>query len=252
MILLKDNVPFLVCPLCGQNVLAREAIERLDAVCAEPKLTNALIAQCLEIEREHGAELPLQVVLKLCEKFPQNETVAFMAVTLSDFNPSIVHQYLVAFSDDAREIPFAVDFLEGALKFRNLRHASLFRAYITNKLKGNIRTRWLENLDDMSSSFVGKELKGASLISLYIIYFVSIALNVGVTIMLLLLQLDFLINVLIGGLVLCVEIVLIYVHNRQAGHRSLIGDFERGLMVTFLCSLAVIVGASLVAGLINF
>jgi hypothetical protein len=245
-ILMKDKVPFLVCPLCSENVLARDGAGLLDELCADPKLTNAIIAQCIKIEQEFGPELPLQVILKLCENFPENEQAAYLAISMSGFTPVMVEQYLTAFADNTKEVPFAVDFLEGALKYRNLRFAALFRKYIDSKLSGNVKTRWVEQLTQLSSQYTGKELTGTALYTLYGFYIVSTLINAGVAIAFFFLRWQFLVGAMAVGVVLCIEIFTLYFHNKKFGNRSLIGDTERVLMVMFMCSLVVIVGGAVI------
>jgi len=77
-LLLKQGLMFLVCPLCAENIAARESKEALEQIYEVPLALNENIAQVLRLEKKYGPQLPYQILLVLKSKFPHNEQIAFL------------------------------------------------------------------------------------------------------------------------------------------------------------------------------
>ena len=145
-LLLKGNIPFLVCPLCAGNISTREALALLDAMCADSKKISANIAKCLSLEKKYGPQMPAQILMAMQRHFPNNEEIAYLALKMSGFPQSGVRGYLQVFASVAKPVAFATAFLDKALVGTNLYLGDLFEKYINNKLKGVEQKRYIAEI----------------------------------------------------------------------------------------------------------
>jgi len=250
-ILLKKGVPFLICPLCGENLSARQAMATLEVICADARKLNENIAHCLKLEEKYGPELPLQILSVIEKFFPHNEEVAFLVVKMAGYGSYAVRGYLTNFASVKTPVPFAEEFMQKSLTFRNLGFADLFTQYINNKFTGKQQFVWKERIKEALASYKPKEHgKGATTL-LFLYYILFAVVNIALSGFFILVNLNILFYIVITIGVLFIEIAFIYFHNRKYGDRLQISDAERALMVTFMCSMVIAVGGIFLGALIS-
>jgi len=250
-LLIKSGIPFLICPLCGENLSAREGIAMLDIVCADSKKLHDNIAQCIKLEDKYGPQLPLQILTVLAKYFPHNEEVSYLIVRMSGYSSLAVKQHLSGFASVKKTASFSEDFLENSLNFRHMCWADLFEKYINNRLVGNAQQRWLEKLREMRESYRPSGRENRSTVFLYLYYLLCGIINLSLVALFIIVSWGILVNVVVAIVILFSEIVLLYFHHKKFGDRLEISEFERALMVCFMCSLVIAMGGVFVGALIT-
>ena len=250
-LLLKQGLMFLICPLCAENIAAREAKEALEVIYANPARLTENIAQVLRLEKKYGPQLPYQILLILKRNFPHNEEIAFLALKMSGYNSFILKEYLTNFAKFQKPVSFAAEVLENCLIPKNWELLPLFEQYIKNKTAGNAQARWLDKFREMSVAAAATPTKTTANKLIYTFYIGCGILNIALAGMFIILNLMLAINVLIAVVVLCIEMSVLYYHAKKYGTRLTISDTERALMVIFMCTIVVVVGGVFLGALIK-
>ena len=251
-LLLKQGLLFLVCPLCAENIGARESKEALELLYANPAALTENIAHVLRLEKKYGPQLPYQVLLVLKKHFPHNEEVAFLTLKMSGYNSFLLKEYLTNFAKFQKPVSFASEVLENGLTPRNWELAALFEQYIKNKTAGAVNTRWTEKLREMNAAIAANPPTNTANRLIYAFYIACTALNVALAAVLIILTIPLAISVLAALAILCLEMTVLYQHAKKYGNRLTVGDTERALMVMFMCSIVVLVGGVFLGELIRF
>ena len=242
IILVNGKTPFLVCPQCAESASTGECVMLLDAVAAAPNKMRDMIELCIELEKLHGGELPLQVLFKLAENHPHNEEIAWLIVRMSDFNPINVHKYLTTFSVTQNTVPWAEDFLDGALCYRNMQWYNFFEQYIANKLAKNQQKEWQQKFNDLKTRYTARSSESDGLAFLYVYYVAGAVLNAALTAMFIFTKWHFFVYTLIAVVAFAVEVFVLFIHFKQHGNRITMSNRERLFLVIFLCSIALLGG----------
>lgn len=250
-ILLKQGLVFLVCPLCGENIGARESRESLELIYANPARVTENIAKVLLLERKYGPQLPFQILLVLKKNFPQNEQIAFLALKMSGYNSFALKEYLMNFAGAPKPVSFAAEVLENGLVAKNWELSPLFEQYIKNKTTGNANARWLEKLREINAAVAAAPANTAANTLIYVFYIACGIINVALATAFIVLEISFAISVFVTAALLCIEMFVMYRHARKYGTRLTISNTERALMVAFMCSIVVAVGGVFLGALIT-
>jgi len=251
-LLLKQGLNFLVCPLCAENIIAREANEALEKIYADPAALTENIAQVLRLEKKYGPRLPYQVLLILKKNFPHNEEVAFLTLKMSGYNSFILKEYLTNFAKFQKPVSFAAEVLENGLVPKHWELAPLFEQYIKNKTAGSTTTRFLEKLREMNASIAANPPQKTASALMYTFYIMGSILNIGLTATLIIIRINFAFRLLIALAPLLLEMFVLYRHAKKYGNRLTIPDRERALMVLFMCSIVLVVGGVFVGALVRW
>lgn len=254
-ILAKDGVPFLVCPMCKGNISAKDAADKLVQKCNDKDKVHEVIGDCIALELQYGPQLPYLVLATLCENFPKMEEPAFLLVRLSNFDSGLMYLYLQNFAkikSNPKDTPWAVEFLEEALRYKNMLYADLLSAYIENKCDKAKQEKYFKILEKLRKEYNDKSASPKSTKLLYWIYVCSAVFNVLLLPLFMLIpQLNLLLTFSISVLAVCLEVGLMFWHNKSFGNRLSMTNRERLFMVIFLSSLFVALGAGIIGGFIK-
>lgn len=259
-LLLKSNVPFLVCPLCGASISNHEATTLLDKRCCDASQMNNITADCIALEAKYGPELPWLILSRVVANFPHLESPAYLLTKLSGFAPSAVWEYLKRFANlksQPENVPWAEDFLDTCLTYRNMEFADLFAAYIENKVRSAKQDDYRKKLAELREEYTYKANNPLSTKLLLLLYYASAVLNVLLfpAFMLLsgwlapLVGMYYAINIALSILVVCGEVGLLFWHNRVFGNRLNMSQPERLAMVVFMASMVFAIGASIMGSI---
>jgi predicted RNA-binding Zn-ribbon protein involved in translation (DUF1610 family) len=250
-ILLKDGIPFLVCPICGANIGFREATENLKKRCADGNTVHTVIADAIALELNYGAELPFRILTTVAENFPRMEEPAYLLVRLSGYDRNLVRAYLEQFSEiksDKGNISWAQDFLDTIITYGNMDFAELIEQYIENKLPQNKKRDYLDRVQKLKEEYRNRSNDPRSTKLLFAIYIVGAVLNVLILPLLMITPFSIILTFPIAMALLVVEMGFMFWHNRSWGNRLGVEGKEKLLMVIFLCSMFFALGAGVIAG----
>lgn len=250
-ILLKKGIPFLICPLCGESISAKQSAAVLQEMCSDPKMINENLLQCIKLEEKFGPSLPLQILAVLTENFPYNEDVAYLTVKMRGYSGLAVKQYLLAFSESKKKVPYADDFLDNAMTGKNMVWGHLFEKYIENRLSGSKQKWFRERIREMRAAYGSKETEERAVGVLYFLYIVCGIVNIALAGLFLFLNWHIIFYVMMALGVLSIEISLMYIYSRNFNEEIEIVGIERALMVAYMCSIVVAVGGVFLGALIT-
>ena len=248
-ILLKENIPFVVCPKCTGNVSGREAAEALKVKCNDKDKINDIIADCIALEVQYGPKLPFMVLAMVADNFPRMESPAYLLVKLAGFDTASVRMYLDAFAgvkSDPKNVPWAKEFLDNAVAYRNMEFAPLFVSYIENKLGKDDKEKYLNKVDKLKKEYTVKSDSPEAVRLLMMLYVISAVVNVLLLPFFLLTDFHFGLNILIAIAFVCAEVGLMSWHHKVFGNKLGMTDRERLWMTVFMCSLFFAFGAGII------
>ena len=259
-LLLKSNVPFLVCPLCGEAISNNEAATLLDSKCRDQANLNDLTADCIVLEAQYGPELPFMILRQVVENFPQMESPTYLLTKLSGYDMAAVRAYLQRFANfpsQPSNVPWAEDFLDTCLTYRNMEFADLFAAYIENKIRPAKQDEYRKKLAQLREEYTYKANNPLSTKLLMILYYASAVINVLLFPSFMLLSgwlapmvgMYYTINIAIAILTVCLEIGLLYWHHHVFGNRLGMSQPERIAMVVFMSSMVFAIGAAIMGSI---
>ncbi len=254
-ILVKDSIPFLVCPMCGNSISNREATTTLNQKCADIDNVNDLIADCIALEIQYGPEMPIMILAKLADNFPQMESPAYLLTKLARYSVAAVHMYLKSFAEiksDPKNVPWAEEFLDNCISYSNMEFADLFIQYIQNKVRKEKKQEYIDKVEKLRKEYTFKAKDPNSTKLLMALYIAASILNVLLFPVFMLISgsfsasglLYFLINITIAIVVITIEITLMFWHQKVYGNRLSMSDKERIWMVIFISSFIFAIGAS--------
>jgi len=242
---------FFTCKHCGENVPLRQAVSYITEMCEDPTLVNNVVNMCLHLEETDDIEIPLTIMQVLRDKNPYNEMVAYTHLRMSGYEQNYMRHYLDTFAAVKGEKPFAEDFLEHALQPQNAIMCSLIETYITNKLPAKKQKEYLQKLVGMKEQYVGRVGDGDGLFSMYALYLVGAAINVGLVFLFIFVDLhQFVFYILAGMAIFGAEMLALYVHNRIYGNRLGMKQTEVTLLICFLCSVPIAIAGMIIGGLL--
>lgn len=250
-ILLKDNVPFLVCPVCGENIGFREATDSLNKRCTDKDAVHGVIADAIALELDYGAELPFRILTTVAENFPRMEEPAYLLVHLSGYDRNMVHVYLEQFSEiksNPDNVSWAKGFLDTIINYANMEFADLINQYIENKLPQNKKEEYLNRVRMLREEYTAKAQNPRSTKLLFAIYITSSILNILILPLLMLTPLGIILTFLIAMLLVAAEMGFMFWHNMAWGNRLGVDGKEKLFMVIFLCSMFFALGSGIIAG----
>jgi hypothetical protein len=242
LIITREQDLFVVCPTCDEKISVTEAVESLDKLCAKPSLVTEIIAKCLELEKDHGEDLPLAVLSIVAKNFPYNEEVAYLIVRMSDFEPHLVRSYLLKFKETRKRTAFTEDFLTKGMSVRNMEFANMFEEYITNKLPPKRAEKYIELLRELKHGYTKTSSSSTAIGLLYGFYGVASALNVGAVFWFIFDNMPLFAHILVGLGLVVLEILFMFLHNRSYGSRLEISKTERLLMTIYMSSVVILIG----------
>jgi hypothetical protein len=146
--------------------------------------------------------------------------------------------------------PFAADFLDRVLEPKNMGMLPLFTKYVDNKLPPNVQKKYRETLDLLKGEYLNGPGAGEGMRLLYVYYTAGSLINAGLVILFMLLNLHFAFNVLIAMVVFCVELILLFLHNRSFGNRIGIAARERVFLAVFLSSVPLAIAGVVIGALV--
>lgn len=250
-ILLKDGVPFLVCPICGENISFRGAADNLKNRCADKDTVHDVIADAIALELDYGAELPFRVLTAVCENFPHMEEPAYLLVHLSGYDRNLVRVYLEQFGgikSEPNNVSWAKDFLDTIITYANMEFADLINQYIENKLPQNKKAEYLNRVRMLREEYVKKAQDPRSTKLLFAIYITSSVLNILILPLLMMTPLGIILTFLIAMVLVAFEMGFMFWHNIVWGNRLGVDGKEKLLMVIFICSMFFALGSGIIAG----
>lgn len=254
-LLVKDNVPFLVCPVCGESISNQESTALLRDRCHDADNVNNVIADCITLELQYGPELPYLVLCEIVEAFPHQESPAYLLTKMAGYSVAAVRAYLKNFApikSEPSNVAWAEEFLDNCLTYQNMEFADLFLTYIQNKITPSHQNKYFEKLQKLRKEYTFKASNPRSTKTLMALYIVSSVLNVLLfpTFMLLsgwlapILTMYYAINIGISIILVCVEVLLLYIHHQVYGNRLGMPQRERLWMVIFLSTMIFALGAA--------
>jgi hypothetical protein len=251
-ILLKENIPFLICPCCSGTISNRECRAFLEKRCGDKDKVHGVIADCIALEINYGKELPFMVLTVLCDNFPRMEEPAFLLVKLSDFDWSITRTYLETFSEiksNSDNVPWAAEFLDEAITYRSMEFADFFVQYIENKLEENKKQKYLDKVERLRKEYTDKASNPKSTKLLFALYIASSIINVLTLPLFIFTDMFYLINISIAVILVMAEIGFMFLHNKVFGNRLSMDERERLFMVIFMCSLFFALGSGIIGSI---
>lgn len=259
-LLLKRNVPFLVCPMCGQSISSGEAMGLLRNKCKDADSINDLIADCIALEMQYGPDLPFMILGEITENFPKMESPAYLITKMTGYEVAAVRLYLQTFASVKSEpgnVPWAEEFLDNCLNYRNMEFADLFLAYIENKIRPDKQAFYRDKVVQLRKEYTFKASNPRSTKWLLALYGGASVLNVLLfpVFMLLsgvlspLITMYYAVNLSIAIFVVCAEVGLLFLHNKIYGNRLGMSDKERLWMVIFLASMVFVLGAAVMGSI---
>lgn len=259
-LLLKSNVPFLICPMCGQSISSAEAKNILQSKCQDKDSVNDLIADCIALEMQYGPELPFMILGELIDNFPYLESPAYLITKLTGYEVGAMRSYLKAFAgtkSDPGNVPWAEEFLDNCLDYRNMEFADLFIAYIENKIRPEKQAAYKAKVQKLRKEYTFKASNPSSTKWLYALYIGSAILNVLLFPCFMLLSgilsqfapLHVVVNMALAMSAVCLEILLMFIHHKIFGNRLGMSNRERILMAIFMSSIVFVVGAGIMGSI---
>lgn len=251
-VLIKPKLKYFYCPHCTNPVSSNEAVTHLDTLCSSPAKTGEIMKTCLDLERQHGPFVPIQILSVLEKHQPFNENVAFTLVRMSGYAQNVVSIYLSKFAQIKKEVPFASEFLDNVLKPEFTPMVNKLSEYIENKLPDNQKRRFKQQLADMKSAYVNrKEISTSGLILLYGYYAFGTVVNLILSACFMwVFNLQLVINIFILMFAFLLEIGMLFMHYKVYGNRLGIQKTERILLTIFSSSIIISIG-SLVIGAVT-
>jgi predicted RNA-binding Zn-ribbon protein involved in translation (DUF1610 family) len=250
-ILLKDGIPFLVCPMCGATIGFREATNTLEKKCTNKDAVHSVIADAIALEMNYGAELPYKILTTVCENFPRMEEPAYLLVRLSGYNPILVKTYLEQYGgikSDPNNVPWAADFLDLIIDYGNMDIADLIIQYIENKLPQSKKKKYFDRVNVLQKEYTAKSTDPRSAKLLFVLYITGTAANILILPLLMMTNLGILLTFIISMLLVSIEMGFMFWHNKEWGNRISIDEKEKLLMVIFICSMFFALGAGVISG----
>lgn len=254
-LLVKDNVPFLVCPVCNESISNQESTTLLHERCHDADRINDVIADCIALELQYGPELPYLVLCEIVDAFPRQESPAYLLTKMAGYSVAAVRAYLRNFASIKSEtdnVPWAEEFLDNCLTYQNMEFADLFSTYIQNKVAPANQAKYFDKLQQLRKEYTFKANNPRSTKTLMVLYTVSSVVNVLLFPLFMLLSgwlapilsMFYAINIGISIIVVCVEVLLLYIHHQVYGNRLGMSQRERLWMVIFLSSMIFALGAA--------
>jgi predicted RNA-binding Zn-ribbon protein involved in translation (DUF1610 family) len=250
-ILLKDGVPFLVCPMCGGTVSFREAAEELNKRCSNKDTVHSVIADAIALEISYGAELPYKILTTVSENFPRMEEPAYLLVRLSGYNNTLVRAYLEEFGEiksDTGNISWAEEFLDCIITYGNMEMSDLIVKYIDSKIPQSKKQKYFDRVEKLRKEYTAKASDPKSTKLLFAIYITGAALNILSLPLLMLTPFGIMLTFMMAMLLVLAEMGFMFWHNKVWGNRLRVVGKEKLLMVIFICSMFFALGAGVVAG----
>jgi hypothetical protein len=251
-ILLKDNIPFLVCPVCSGTVSNNEAANVLNKKCNDKDNVSEVIADCIALEVRYGQELPFMVLATLCDNFPRMEQPAYLLTKLSGYDFPAVRMYLEKFSgikSEPHNVPWAEEFLNSCISYQNMEFADRFMAYAENKLAPDKKQKYIDKIEALRKQYTAKAADPKSTRLLLMLYIMSAIANVVLLPLFIFTEMIFVINIVIAMTLISAEIGLLFWHNKAFGNRLGMTERERLYMVIFMCSLFFALGAGVIGSI---
>lgn len=240
---------YFQCPNCKEQFPVSQAVSLLNTMCLDPTNADDILDMCLDLEESGEEELALGIIEILKDTQPQDEQLAFTFVRLSGYEPMTVKHYLESFAGAKGIKPFAEDFLESAMEPRNLASIGLLYKYIENKLPAARQKAFKERLEMIKSEYVGTNVaEGVKF--MYIYYIVCTVINLALIVVLFVVKLMLVFNILIGISMFCIELLILFFHNKIYGNRIGINVTERILLTIFLSSIPAAIAGIIIAGLV--
>ncbi|MDR0384148.1 MAG: hypothetical protein LBH47_02380 [Christensenellaceae bacterium] len=248
----KNNVPFLVCPLCGEKISLNDSINALEKKCNDASKVDEVVADCIALELKYGPQLPFSILCELCDNFPTRERPTYYLVRLSNYDRQVVYEYMKRFCEiksEAGNVPWAEEFLKQVVVYRNMEFADKIEPYIRNKLPQDKQEVWLSKLEKLYKEYTDRSASPKSTSLLFAIYLASTVINVAILPLFLLTSIEILWTAALAIGIVLVEIGLMFWHNKVFGNRLSMTDRERLFMVIFLSSMFFAIGAGIVGGI---
>jgi len=240
---------YFECNHCNDQFPTSQAVSLLQDMCLDASNIDDILDICLNLEEEGEVEMALGVSEVLKSAQPQNEQVVYINVRLSGYEPIAVKYYLESFAGVKGIKPYAEEFLENAMEPRNLPVIGLLHKYIENKLPTAKQKAFRERLEMIRSEYVGSDVaEGVKFMYMY--YVIATIVNVALLVGLVILRLLFVFNVLIGISVFCIELLILFLHNKAYGNRIGISATERILLVIFLSSIPLAIAGMIITALL--
>jgi predicted RNA-binding Zn-ribbon protein involved in translation (DUF1610 family) len=250
-ILLKDGVPFLVCPMCGASTGYRESTEALTKKCLEKDEVHRVIADAIALETTYGAELPYRILTVVVENFPRMEEPAYMLVRLSGYDNTLTKAYLNQFGgikSDPDNVPWAENLLNLIITYNNMDIADLLIQYANNKLPENKKQKYLDQINKMRKEYTQKASDPKATKLLFALYITGATLNILLLPLLMMTPLGIFLTFIIAMGLVVLEMLFMFWHNKTWGNRLVVEGKEKLLMVIFICSMFFALGSGVVAG----
>jgi hypothetical protein len=250
-ILLKDGVPFLVCPKCNATVGFREATAELNKKCADKDTVHNVIGDAIALEMDYGPELPYRVLTTVSENFPRMEEPAYLLVQLSGYDSTLVRAYLEEFCEiksDKGNVPWAEGFLDLIITYGNMDIADLIVKYIDNKIPQTKKQKYFDRVEKLRKEYTAKATDPKSTTLLFTLYITGAVLNILSLPLLMLTPFSPILNFMIAMLLVSIEMGFMFWHNKVWGNRLSVLGKEKLLMVIFICSMFFALGAGIVSG----
>lgn len=253
-LLMKQNMPFLICPKCGETISAQSANAIVERRCADADQINAVIAECVALEIKYGPELPFMLLSKIVANFPHLESPAYLLIKLAGYEMGLVYDYLKTFSSiksEPKNVPWAESFLDNCLSFQTIEFADLFRSYVRNKVRAEKQQFYLDKIETLVKEYTNKSSSPNSTKWLITLYVVSSVVNVLLFPVMMLISgwmsqffsFYFIVNTVLALAVISLEILLMVIHHKIYGNRLNISQTERLCMVIFMSSMVFAMGA---------
>ncbi|MDR0975969.1 MAG: hypothetical protein LBM01_03370 [Christensenellaceae bacterium] len=252
-LLLKEGVPFLVCPLCSANISFQKSQTLLKNRCMNPENISKLIEDCLTLEVRYGKELPLYIMGELADNFPSNEEVSYLLCSLTNFDEALTREHLKKFAALPSKPAWAEKLLAACLRFDYLDIEDTLKTYIKTKLDPKFHPEYLAKLKHLMGQYKGDRYTRSSTVSLWAMFagFAVLNLAVPVVFFVALPMLTILATGLIALGIMLLELGCLFLHNRVFGNRTGLAGVEKVLTVVFVCSIVFLVMLSLLAGTIQ-
>ena len=243
----------VACEDCGHTASLRQAVAVLQELCEDPTAINNVIDIAFDMNEKDNSEIALSIITLLKQYHPYNEEAMFAYVYLSGYGRQAVREYLNTFSQVKSQKVWAEEFIERLIQLEFMFLHTQIAQFITAKFPPAKQREYMSRLDSMKQEYTKGAKFGQTdgMISMYALYIIGTALNIGMIVLLLMTDFMFIINVLIAFAVFTVEIGALFIHNRIFGNRLGMSENELFFLVMFLASICAGIGGVIIASLVS-
>jgi len=246
-----NKMLFFACPHCGESASASVGRGLLEEMCADPSAVAEVIDLCLNLEQENGPDAALEILNLLAQHNPHNEELAFTLIRMAGYPLDMVGRYLTMFSAAKKVTPFAAEFLDHTIDPEYAMLVNQLEQYAENKLQPEKQKKYKERIAELRANYTGRNRVSSGMMLMNVFYIIGAVVNVAAAVFFLVVPIKIYWNIIIAIAVFAAEMLLLFLHNRSYGNRLGMDMRERIMLIIFMSSIFVAIGAIPIGWVIN-